>query len=244
MKKQIALYFDMYRKANFKKLIKVYTKSAEKFPLKDEIRLNLGTYLLNYFGDMGEYDGTVDKWNSTYTLGRELAVWLDYDDQQGYLLSPLAKSVLQSSITLEEYLQIYLINFNQLINDQIVHPLKEVLKVFQTKSEISKEDIKRISAFNLQVKSEKNQNQLANILLNRLEEAQIIHEVRVENRQSIYKLSEIYSIDTLLNNIYEFEGDVEDYINMSHKQYVLMLSKPTNLIESYNSSEVFYENYR
>lgn len=62
-------------------------------------------------------------------LGIELGIFYQENSHSGYDISPLAKAVLNSQITLEEYLLLYLLNLNQLINNQIVHPQKKFYQI-------------------------------------------------------------------------------------------------------------------
>ena len=231
MKNNDSLYFDLWRKRNFKKLVKAYTKVAEVHPTKEAMRENFGDFLDRYVDSRGSYTGTQKQWHSVYTLGRELGVFYRDNGQSGYDLSPLAQATLTSQITLEQYLLIYLLNLNQLINDTVVHPLKEVLDFISVNETLTKQNIIHISAFNLLIKSQKNQNQLANVFLHRLVESEIL----VKTNNITHRFGTKYTLEELYNNISEYSCSVSDFENMKHSEYVEMLSKRVNLVPQYSN---------
>ena len=155
--KNEALYFDIWRKKGFRDLIMAYVKVAEQYTTKDEMRENFGIFLDRYvYNGRGTYDGSPRKWRSAYTLGIELGVFYQENKRTGYDLSPLAKAVLNSQITLEEYMLIYCLNLNQNINGRIVHPLKEVLNSLDINDgNITKDNLKSTGNFNLITKTTK-----------------------------------------------------------------------------------------
>lgn len=230
MKNNPSIYFDIWRKKNFKKLVKAYTKVAETYSNKTSMRENFGDFLDRYVDSRGSYVGTVKQWNSAYTLGRELGVFYTENDQSGYDLSPLANATLTSQITLDEYLLIYLLNLNQIINGQIVHPLKEILNVLADNDHtITVNKIINIPTLNLSVKQTANQRQLANVFLHRLVEAQILEKINA----TTYRLTSKYSLNDLYGSLYEFNSTKEELQGYEHEQYVEMLSQPVNLVPHY-----------
>jgi hypothetical protein len=229
LKNNPSIYFDTWRKRNFKKLIKAYTKVAVTYPNKTLMRVNFGDFLDRYVDSRGAYTGTVKQWNSAYILGRELGVFYTENAQSGYELSPLAKATLTSQITLDEYLLIYLLNLNQIINGKIVHPLKEVLDIFSVNDSITINDIINIPAFNLKVKTSDNQRQLAKVLLYRLVEARVL----VKTGQSTYRLDTKFELNDLYDSLNEFNGTLDELLSYTHEQYVEMLSQPVKLIPHY-----------
>ena len=225
-----SLYFDIWRKRNYKKLIMAYTKVAEVHHDKNSMIANFGEFLDRYVDTRGSYIGEHKQWSSAYTLGRELGVFYRENDQTGYDLSNLAKATLTSQITLDEYLLIYLLNLNQVINNQIVHPLNEVLNVLSEKDNIiTRQDIIDIPAFNLSNKKPANQRQLANVFLHRLVEAEILVKINTTD----YTLGKKYILDDLYQNIFKFSGSIEDFLSYKHEQYVEMLSQPVKLVPHY-----------
>lgn len=229
MKNNESLYFDIWRKKNFKKLVKAYTKVAEVYPTKEAMRENFGVFLDKYVDSRGRYTGTQKQWNSVYTLGRELGVFYRENDQSGYDLSPLAQATLTSQITLEQYLLIYLLNLNQLINGILVHPLKEILNFISVNGTITKQNLIHIPEFNLLTKPSDNQNQLANVFLHRLVESEIL----VKSNKTTYQLGTKYTIEELYNSINEYSDSATKFADLDHSQYVEMLSQQVNLVPQY-----------
>lgn len=230
MKNNPSIYFDIWRKRNFKKLIKAYTKVAEMHPSKTEMRENFGDFLDRYVDSRGTYAGTVKQWQSAYTLGRELGVFYRENDETGYDLSPLANATLTSQITLDEYLLIYLLNLNQIINGQIVHPLKQILITLAENDNIlTVNSLINIPEFNLTVKTLSNQKQMANVFLHRLVEAKVLDKIN----STTYRLNTKYSWNDLNGSLNEFEGTLEEFQDYSHEQYVEILSQPVNLLPHY-----------
>lgn len=226
MKNNSSLYFDIWRKKNFKNLIHAYIETAVKYPTKIEMRLGFGYALDKYVeGGRGSYEGTLKQWYSAYTLGRELGVFYSENENGGYDLSPMANDVLLGKITSEDYLVNYFLNFNQLINGVIVHPLKEILMcIADNNGKITIHDVKEIKNFNLEVKLTKNKNQIANILLHRLVEANILDKNANEYSLQKYLFSELFQC------INTYEGTSLEFEKMSHQEYVLMLCKESLLV--------------
>lgn len=220
MKNQSSLYFDMWRKTNYKGLLQAYIYTATTYPTKTEMILGFG-YALDKFvdGGRGAYEGTKKQWNSVYILGRELGIFYEENGDGGYEISPLAREVLHSHITLEKYLFIYFMNLSQLINGKIVHVLKEILLCFgDNNGTITKENVLDIPEFNLKAKSESNRNQIVNILLQRLVEAEIIERKEIQYSLNKYKFSELF------NNINIYKGSVKEFEEMDHKEFVDLLT--------------------
>jgi len=229
MKNNDSLYFDNWRKRYFKKLIKAYTKVAELHPTKDAMRENFGDFLDRYVDSRGSYTGTPKQWHTAYILGRELGVFYRDNGQSGYELSPLAKATLTSQITLEQYLLIYLLNLNQLINGTVVHPLKEVLDFISVNETLTKEDIIKIPAFNLLATPREDPFQLSRIFLHRLVESEIL----VKTNNTSYQLGIKYTLEDLYNSINEYSGSAKEFENLEHSKNVEMLSQPVNLVPQY-----------
>jgi len=230
MKNNDSLYFDLWRKRNFKKLVKAYTKVAEIHPTKEAMRENFGEFLDRYVDSRGSYTGTQKQWHSVYTLGRELGVFYRDNGQSGYELSSLAKATLTSQITLEQYLLIYLLNLNQLINGTVVHPLKELLDLIAINKTLTKQNLILIPTFNLLAKQVKNQNQLANVFLHRLVESEIL--VKINNTN--YQLGTRYTLENLYNSINEYSGSKFEFEQLDHSEYTNMLSQQVNLVPQYS----------
>lgn len=227
MKNNPSLYFDMWRKKNFKSLIAAYSDTAHNYFTKKEMMLAFG-YSLDKFveGGRGSYSPTSKQWSTAYVLGRELGVFYMKNESGGYNLSPLAQRLLDKEISCEQYLLNYALNFNQLINGRVVHPLKEILLVLaDNNGKMTVEDIKNIEKFNLKIKTERNQNQYVNIFLNRLIEAEIL-----KKEKTLYLLDK-YKFSELFDSMYVFEGIPSEFEKLSHENYVELLCLPTKLIK-------------
>lgn len=226
MKNNSNLYFDIWRKRNFKSLVQAYIYTASTYHTKTEMRLGFGYALDKYVaGGRGSYEGTTKQWYSAYILGRELGIFYRENDFGGYFLSNLAEEVLEDKITAEEYLTNYFLNFNQLINGQVVHPLREILMcIADNNGKITVNEIKRIRKFNFHANTEKNQNQLINILLHRLIDAEILEESNKEYYLKKYKFSDLFE------NLYIYSGTATEFEKMSHEEFVELLSNKSQLL--------------
>ncbi|MGG1518758.1 hypothetical protein ABE504_25285 [Paenibacillus oryzisoli] len=228
MKNQESLYFDIWRKANFKDLIRAYTAAVEKYD-DDEIAVGFGEALDAYVdGGKKKYIGTSKQWSSAYTLGRELGVFKD-GKYRRYDLSSLAIDFLKSRIVSSEYLLNYLLNLNQLINSKVVHPLYEVLQLFRENTTIDKGFIYNIEVFNLYNRSPENRSQIANILLNRMLDARIIQSSAIKGYYQLDK----YPLEQLIQSCVFWDKSPTDFEKLTHNDYVDMISAPNKLIKSY-----------
>lgn len=226
-----SLYFDIWRKKNFKALLMAYTQTANKFKTHEEMKVGFAEMLDKYVGGRQKYTGTQKQWFSAYTLGRELGVFRRKVGES-YELSRLAKDFLDSKILASEYLLNYFLNLNQLIDSRIVHPLFEILSVIHTNGgTITKDNVKNISLFNLSAKNPTNQRQIVNILFHRMVEAQIIE---ATGHLELFKLTSKYSLDILLKHCNRLNKSPQEFEQMSHEHYVDMLSVPSHLISVYN----------
>lgn len=235
------LYFDIWRKKDFSELIKVYTdlfhwneEPQTSSVLRSRLKENLEVYFSDGNEDEEKKEITIKEWNSAYTLGLELGVFLKERDSRPakYKLSSLGERLQKSQITSSHYLTIYLLNLNKLIANKIIHPLDVVLEFIdeRTEKEITRDDIIEIPAFNLQNSgiTLKNQRQHANVLLHRLVDSQLFEEVaaRTDKGRKI-KLSSNYSIAQIKHSINKFNGTTEDFLEMDAEGYVEMISTET-----------------
>ena len=76
-----------------------------------------------YDNGYGSYTGSEGQFESQYTLGHEMAIWLN----SALDLNPLAKKVAENKITIKNYLDIVMLNYVQPVNEICVHPLYAVL---------------------------------------------------------------------------------------------------------------------
>jgi hypothetical protein len=105
-------------------------KKYEENP-KEEIALRL-KYFFNLFRDdikgsgngAGTYDGTIEKFDSQYTIGHEVGIW----QNRNLDLSPLAQQVAENRKTIREYLDIIFLNYFQPVNNKTVHLLYKIVE--------------------------------------------------------------------------------------------------------------------
>lgn len=98
--------------------------------LKDKIAERL-EYAYKLFRDnvvgadsgAGSYSGSSSQFESQYTFGLEMGIWID----PHLNLSPLAIKVAKNDITIKDYFDIIMLNYFQPINNKIVHPLALIL---------------------------------------------------------------------------------------------------------------------
>lgn len=120
------------------------TKNNEnlKKNIAERLKFSYGLFRENvrgYENGCGSYGGTEEQFQSQYTLGHEMAIWLNSDLD----LNPLAKQVAENNITIKNYLDRILLNYVQPINESCVHPLYSVLKYINENGEktITKEEV-------------------------------------------------------------------------------------------------------
>lgn len=236
------LYFDIWRKGNFTELVSVYT---DLFHFNEEpqssnvLRMRLKHTLATYFsGENFEERREISKkeWQSAYTLGLELGVFFKVDNSRPakYKLSPLGERLKSSQITSAQFLTTYLLNFNQLIANEVVHPLEAVLNFMASNDtdELYRDDIIDIPTFNLRRDgiTQQSQRQQANIFLHRLVDSRMFEEVtsRTDKGRKI-KLSNRYSETQIRNNINKFDLTPEKILAMDAEGYVHMISTRNNL---------------
>lgn len=238
------LYFDIWRKKNFEELVKVYTDLfyANEDPqpsdvLRARLKDNLAVYLSEESLSENKEEISKKEWQSAYTLGLELGVFFKVDSSQPakYKLSPLGERLQNSQITAAQFLTTYLLNFNQLIADEIVHPLETVLDFMESNNtnELNRDDIIDIPKFNLRRVgiTQQSQRQQANIFLYRLVDSQMFEEVaRRSARGRKIKLSNRYSEAQIRNSINKFDRTTANFIAMDAEGYVNMISAENNLI--------------
>ncbi|MBT2641914.1 hypothetical protein J7I80_06740 [Bacillus sp. ISL-41] len=231
MRNNESLYFDIWRKRDFRNLLMAYTQTANQFRTQEDMRIGFGKMLDKYVdGGKKKYSGTKKQWMSAYTLGRELGVFRRKKGES-YELSRLARDFLESRILASEYLLNYLLNFNQLIDGQIVHPLYEVLLVIKTNGgTVTRNNIINIPNFNLSSKTTENQRQIINIFIHRMIEAKIIEPT---TQKEVFRLTSRYNLENLMQSCCKSDKSPEEFEEMTHEEYVDMLSVPNTIIQVY-----------
>lgn len=229
------LNFDTWRKKGHKDLLLAYLKAFEKydqFNIKSGLKNTLETY--TSVGS-GTYDGSLKKWNSAYTISRELAVYKEYINGN-HTLSNLALDLTNSKITPSEYMANYILNFNQLINGKVIHPLYEILSFignnmieFENGERLNINQIIGIHLFNLSntsaVSTENAENMVKN-LCRRIHDSTLMR--YDEDGQDLsfngYKVGELKEACIL------WKGKVEEFKKMEQNEYVDMISNPNPFI--------------
>lgn len=97
----------------------------------------------------GSYNGSVEQFDSQYTIGHELSIWVNSD----LVLNKLAESVAKNHITIRDYFDIFFLNYFQPINGKAVHLLHSILVYMKSNNldKISKnnfEDALKVKAEN------------------------------------------------------------------------------------------------
>ena len=107
---------------------------------KEAIAKNLVQAYNLFKFDAGTYTGSLDQFQSQYTIGHEMGIWRNSDLD----LTDKAISVAEGQITIKDYFDIVFLNYIQPVNNKIVHPLYEIIKYAKANSidNITKDDIK------------------------------------------------------------------------------------------------------
>lgn len=89
--------------------------------------------------DVGTYDGNVNSFDSQYTIGHEMGIWINSDLD----LSPLATKVAEGYMTIKDYLSVVFLNYIQPVNGKILHVLHCLLTYMNNNklSSITKEQM-------------------------------------------------------------------------------------------------------
>lgn len=107
---------------------------------KEAIARNLVQAYNLFKFDAGTYTGTLDQFQSQYTIGHEMGIWKNSDLD----LTDKAINVAEGKITIKDYFDIVFLNYIQPVNNIIVHPLYEVINYAKENNldSLTKEDIK------------------------------------------------------------------------------------------------------
>lgn len=154
-----SIYFDVLSRSDKSLMLKALAnatinaseKNVHKIALKNEVALelvkSLNTIRTRENGAYGEtigagaYSGMMSQFNSQYTPGREFGVWTCTKEK--FVLSELGKALGNSLVTQEEYMTIIMFNYIQILNNKIISPLEECLKIasLNTNLEITNDSI-------------------------------------------------------------------------------------------------------
>ena len=139
------VYFDTLRRTNKAETVlsliqsSYHVKTKEEEKRKEEIAQNLVYAYKLIKGDSGSYTGSLGQFESQYTIGHELGIWINSKLE----LNPLALKVAKNDITVKKYFDIVFCNYFQPINNIIFHPLFHVLSYMKNNNleKISKKQI-------------------------------------------------------------------------------------------------------
>lgn len=139
------VYFDTLRRTNKAETVlsliqsSYHVKTKEEEKRKEEIAQNLVYAYKLIKGDSGSYTGALGQFESQYTIGHELGIWINSKLE----LNPLALKVAKNEITVKKYFDIVFFNYFQPINNIIFHPLFHILSYMKNNSleKISKKQI-------------------------------------------------------------------------------------------------------
>ena len=139
------VYFDTLRRTNKAETVlsliqsSYHVKTKEEEKRKEEIAQNLVYAYKLLKGDSGSYTGALGQFESQYTIGHELGIWINSKLE----LNPLALKVAKNEITVKKYFDIVFFNYFQPINNIIFHPLFHILSYMKNNSleKISKKQI-------------------------------------------------------------------------------------------------------
>ena len=139
------VYFDTLRRTNKAETVlsliqsSYHVKTKEEEKRKEEIAQNLVYAYKLIKGDSGSYTGVLGQFESQYTIGHELGIWINSKLE----LNPLALKVAKNEITVKKYFDIVFFNYFQHINNIIFHPLFHILSYMKNNSleKISKKQI-------------------------------------------------------------------------------------------------------
>ena len=159
------LYFDRATRTKQTQIINALAHATyHSKGNKNDIIKNLGIYLDNLSdrgkGVYGKYPNKIkNQFMSKYTLGLEFGVW-KYIDRENMILTDLAVKMVEEKITPEYYISNVLLNYYQIIDNNVVNPLYSTLLFMDrtSKSVLYKEDINNIEEFNLDKEERDNRN--------------------------------------------------------------------------------------
>lgn len=112
--------------------------------------------------DSGTYDGSVNRFESQYTIGHEMGIWKNSDLD----LTDLAIKVAQGNITVKDYMDIVFLNYIQPVKGKIIHILYHLLSYMKTNNltVVSKEQMKE--AYNSVVVGAADRDEIVNSVFN------------------------------------------------------------------------------
>lgn len=132
-----SLYFDrlirVFKAESVNALIFATYYADSTSDRKDDIARRLEHSYNLFKKSSGSYDGSINKFDSQYTIGHEMAIWKNSKLE----LNDLALEVAKFKITIREYFDIIFYNYVQPIKETNVHLLHTILTSMQESSKTS-----------------------------------------------------------------------------------------------------------
>lgn len=177
----------------------------------------------------GTYRGDMSQFDSQYTPGLEFGVWKS--GKPIFVLSELAELIAKDELSETQFISIIMWNYIQIINNEIIHPLYESLKMASIKDgKLSKEDIYSNSKF-----MGSDDTNSSNILFNILHETVYFNKLNSrtleynEELGSIHNIVEKINIDIIDENsdgiisVFENQETYSDYITQVDQNLMELL---------------------
>lgn len=216
-----AINIDKWRTLN-EGLFKGYVLTYDR--LSKDNSLNPNETLIDAFEEIGIKGSlTVDGYGSAYTIAREIGIY--YEDNNKYYLSNMAKAYVEGKLTYPDFLKYYCLNIEFLINDEVIHPFKEILQVLKNNN-FDKDAISQRTPKLIPLDNNQSAIDCLRLFLNRCVEAELLSKVG-----SNYGLN--FNYDLLKGSINISNYSVSDFENTFIKGNASLTQKNivTKLIE-------------
>ena len=213
-----------------------------KEKIAENLKLTYDLYKEKGSGSYGDGErNIIDQFESHYTMGYEMGIWIDND----FTLNNLAIDVAKYVITIREYIGVVFRNlftyYDVEKTKEYHHFLYEVLKKIKNENLIDSVINKEIIQSTLPIEEKKQQLSQANLLFNYLIASDIFEKVD----KSSFKISEKYrgKFNELINSCnLEFSTKEEDeaiQMAKSKEEYSKYVTKKT--IDLYSLEDNFFE---
>ena len=143
------VYFDKLCRTKKLESVQSLITATYQAKLNDGTKQDIARLLKNAYElfkfDSGTYDGGMDAFQSQYTIGHEMGIWINSDLD----LSPLAYKVATNNITIKEYFDIVFLNYIQPIDNICYNLLFIIAEYLENKSLniLTKDNLKEIFDF-------------------------------------------------------------------------------------------------
>lgn len=226
------LYFDRIARTKKLQTITAFAYATINSKDKNELKKNLGIFLdIFREGGKGTYASDQSKiskqFSSQYTPGLEFGIWKNSQLE----LSSLAADMVSGKITPRYYFANIFLNYHQIINDKVIHPLYETLTFMENNrlNKLKKEDINKIINFNLGENERDNKNMWFSILSDTIFFNKTDDHTLIWNNELGYKLNFIKNCNISLTN-----HDVNEVRTIYSKQeeYTKFITQENNYLKS------------